>query len=50
MLKKAAAQNTLKDLNEKLVGRLNRNVEEVDKLMKQTNVPQYSAVPDMNVL
>lgn len=50
MLKKAATQNTLKELNEKLVTRLNKNVEEVDRLMKQTNVPQYTAVPDVNVL
>ena len=50
MLKKAATQNTLKDLNEKLVVRLNKNVDEVDKLMKQTNIPAYTAVPDVNVL
>lgn len=50
MLKKAATQNTIKELNDKLVTRLNKNVEEVDRLMKQTNVPQYTAVPDVNVL
>jgi len=50
MLKKAATQQTLKELNEKLVGRLNKNVEEVDKLMQQTNIPQYTAVPDVSVL
>ena len=50
MLKKAATQQTLKDLNEKLTVRLNKNVEELDKLMNNANIPQYTAVPDMNVL
>lgn len=50
MLKKAAQQQTLKDLNEKLMTRLNHNVEEIDKLMKNANVPQYTAVPDVNAL
>ena len=50
MLKRAAAQNTMKDLNDKLVARLTKSVEEVDKLMTQTNIPQYTAVPDVNVL
>lgn len=40
----------MKDLNEKLLVRLTASVEEVDKLMAQTNVPQYTAVPDINVL
>jgi hypothetical protein len=40
----------LKEQNEKLISRLSTNVEEVDKLMKQTNIPQFSAVPDANVL
>ena len=39
MLKKAAAQNTLKELNEKLTVRLNKNVEDIDRLMKVSNVP-----------
>ena len=50
MLKKAATQNTVKDLYEKLSERLNKNVELIDELMKATNVPQYTAVPDINVL
>lgn len=50
MLKKAATQQTLKDLNEKLTTRLNKNVEDLDKLMKNANIPQYTAVPDMSVL
>lgn len=50
MLKKAATQQTLKDLNEKLTVRLNKNVEDIDKLMKNANVPQYTAVPDVSVL
>lgn len=50
MLKKAATQQTLKDLNEKLTARLNKNVEEIDRLMKNANVPQYTAVPDITVL
>jgi hypothetical protein len=50
MLKRAATQNTMKELNEKLLQRLTASVEEVDKLMSQTNVPQYTAVPDPNVL
>lgn len=40
----------MKEQNEKLISRLSTNVEEVDKLMKQTNIPQFSAVPDANVL
>jgi len=39
MLKKAATQNTVKDLYEKLSERLNKNVELIDELMKATNVP-----------
>jgi len=50
MLKKAATQQTLKDLNEKLTGRLNKNVDEIDRLIKNANVPQFTAVPDMSVL
>jgi hypothetical protein len=34
MLKKAAAQNSLKEQHDKLQERLNHNVEEIDKLMK----------------
>lgn len=50
MLKKAATQQTLKDLNEKLTTRLNKNVDDIDKLMKNANIPQYTAVPDVSVL
>lgn len=50
MLKKAATQQTLKDLNEKLTTRLNKNVEDLDKLMSNANIPQYTAVPDVTVL
>lgn len=49
MLKKAAQQQTLKDLNQKLSERLNKNVEDIDRLMKNANVPQYTAVPDIGV-
>jgi hypothetical protein len=34
MLKRAAAANTMKELNDKLVARLTASVEEVDKLMQ----------------
>lgn len=51
MLKKAVNQNlSLKEQYEKLGDRLKKNVEEIDELMKATNVPQYTAVPDHNVL
>lgn len=50
MLKKAATQQTLKDLNEKLTTRLNKNVEDLDKLMSNANIPSYTAVPDVTVL
>ncbi len=50
MLKKAAAQSSIKEQHDKLQERLNRNVEEIDNLMKATSVPQYTAVPDHNVL
>ncbi len=53
MLKKAAAAQqsaVLKEMYEKLSARLIKNVEEIDNLMKATNVPQYTAVPDHNVL
>ena len=51
MLKKAAAQQSaLKEQYDKLAERLRKNVEEIDDLMKATNVPQYTAVPDHNVL
>lgn len=49
-MKKAATQQTLKDLNEKLTTRLNKNVEDLDKLMSNANIPQYTAVPDVTVL
>jgi hypothetical protein len=39
MLKKAAIQASIKDLHEKLHERLNKNVEEIDKLMKATSIP-----------
>ena len=51
MLKKAVNQSlSLKDQYQKLGDRLRANVEEIDNLMKATNVPQYTAVPDHNVL
>lgn len=51
MLKKAAATHgSLKEQMTKLGERLAKNVEDIDNLMKATNVPQYSAVPDHNVL
>lgn len=50
MLKKAATQQTLKDLNDKLTNRLNKNVEDIDKLMTNANIPAYTAVPDVGVL
>ena len=50
MLKKAATQQTLKDLNDKLTTRLAKNVEDIDKLMSNANIPQYTAVPDITVL
>jgi hypothetical protein len=51
MLKKAAAQaSSLKDQMEKLGERLKKNVDDIDELMKATNVPQYTAVPDHNVM
>lgn len=51
MLRKAAAsQSALKEQYEKLGARLAKNVDEIDSLMKATNVPQYTAVPDHNVL
>ena len=51
MLKKAVNQSlSLKDQYAKLGERLKANVEEIDDLMKATNVPQYTAVPDHNVL
>lgn len=50
MLKKAANQASIKELHEKLSERLTKNVEEIDGLMKATSIPQYTAVPDHNVL
>ncbi len=51
MLKKAVTQTqSIKEQYEKLGDRLKANVEEIDNLMKATNVPQYTAVPDHNVL
>jgi hypothetical protein len=53
MLKKAvAAQHTahLKEQLDKLSQRLARNVDEIENLMKATQVPQYTAVPDQSVL
>jgi hypothetical protein len=50
MMKKAAAQGTTKDLYSKLLERLTNDLEEADKLMAQTNLPAYTAVPDHNVL
>ena len=51
MLKKAAAQTlSLKEQYDKLGDRLKKNVDDIDELMKATNVPQYTAVPDHNVM
>ena len=50
MLKKAANHTALKEQFEKLGERLRNNVTEIDSLMKATNVPQYSAVPDHNAM
>ena len=50
MLKKAATQNTFKEQYEKLSQRLKANVEDVEKLLKATAVPGFSAVPDPNAL
>lgn len=51
MLKKAAqTQSALREYYDKLSERLAADVEEVDHLMKSTNVPQYTAVPDSGVL
>lgn len=50
MLNKAATQASIKQLHEKLSERLGKNVEEIDNLMKATSIPQYTAVPDHNVL
>jgi len=50
MLKKAAAQNTFKEQYEKLSKRLKSNVEDVEKLLKATAVPGFSAIPDPNAL
>jgi hypothetical protein len=53
MLKKAAAAQQsalMKEQLAKLSQRLTKNVEEIETLMKATQVPQYTAVPDHNVL
>lgn len=51
MLKKAVNQSlSLKEQMDKLGERLRKNVEDIDELMKATNVPQYTAMPDANVL
>lgn len=50
MLKKAAQQQTLKELNEKLNTRLSNNLEELDKLISSVNMLQYTAVPDVSAL
>jgi hypothetical protein len=51
MLKKAVtSQAANKEQLEKLGERLKKNVEQIDDLMKATNVPQYTAVPDHNIL
>jgi hypothetical protein len=50
MLKKAAASSNFKEQYEKLQERINKNVTDVEILMKATSVPSYTAVPDINVL
>jgi hypothetical protein len=39
MLKKAATQGAIKDLYNKLLDRLNKSLEDADKLMLQTQLP-----------
>ena len=41
---------SLKEQYDKLGERLKKNVDDIDELMKATNVPQYTAVPDANVM
>lgn len=41
---------SLKEQYDKLGERLKKNVDDIDELMKATNVPQYTAVPDHNVM
>lgn len=48
MLKKAANQGAIKEY-EKLNDRLKQNLEDLEKLMKQTSMPSYSAMPDHDV-
>lgn len=50
MLKKAATQGAMKEQYEKLLQRVNKNVEDVEKLVAATNLPGFAAVPDHNVL
>ena len=40
----------MKDLYSKLIERVNKSLEDADKLMQQTNLPTYTAVPYVNVL
>ena len=50
MMKKAQSQGAGKEIYKTLSDRLTKNLEEADKLMEQTNLPAYTAVPDHNVL
>lgn len=50
MLKKAQTQGAMQELYKKLLERLDSNIEDADKLMAQSNLPSYTAVPDHNVL
>ena len=36
----------MKDMYGKLLERLTKNLEEADKLMEQTHLPSYTAIPD----
>ena len=36
----------MKEMYSKLLERLNKNLEDADKLMEQTHLPSYTAIPD----
>jgi len=50
MMKKAATQSGMKDMYDKLLQRVKTNVDTAEKLMEQTHLPAYTAVPDASVL
>lgn len=49
MLKKATGQISFKEQYEKLTQRLKTNVEDVEKLMKATNIPVFGDQTDQDV-